>query len=82
MKGLHGSKGEDVGFTSATVTENGIDAKNTLGPEHILSRINNCIKMVIGQLAMRQLHILHGIGLLLFHNCTNCDQLHTKICSD
>jgi len=34
--------------------------------------------MPIGQLTMQQLHILHWT--FRFYNCTNCDQLHVKIC--
>jgi len=34
--------------------------------------------MEIGQLTMQQLHILHCA--FRFYNCTNCDQLHVKIC--
>jgi len=34
--------------------------------------------MAIGQLTMQQLHILHYT--FRFYNCTNCDQLHVKIC--
>jgi len=34
--------------------------------------------MAIGQLTMQQLHIIQCTFRL--HNCTNCDQLHIKIC--
>jgi len=34
--------------------------------------------MATGQLTMQQLHILHCT--FRFYNCTNCDQLHVKIC--
>jgi len=45
---------------------------------HILSRIYSCTNVIIGQLTMQQLHILHWTFRL--YNCTNCDQLHVKIC--
>src|SRR6218665_1210818 len=35
-------------------------------------------KWQIGQLTMQQLHVLYCS--FRFYNCTNCDQLHTKIC--
>src|SRR6218665_1843245 len=34
--------------------------------------------MAIGKVTMQQLHILHYTFRV--YNCTNCDQLHVKIC--
>ena len=52
----------------------------TMSTRAILSRILTAQNMTIGQLTMQQLHIVHCT--FRFYNCTNCDQLHVKICSD
>jgi len=55
---------------------NSIFCHKTFLSGHVLSRIYNCTKpgyWPIDNAATAQLHCT-------FYNCTNCDQLHVKIC--
>src|SRR6218665_1954452 len=67
-------------FLSEQGDEIATDEQPTIQAGHILSRIYNSTaqSMAICQLTMQQLHILHCT--FHFHNYTNCDQLHAKIC--
>ena len=47
-------------------------------PGHILSRIYNCTKP--GNRPIDNAKIVQVHCTFQFYNCTNCDQLHTKIC--
>ena len=45
---------------------------------HILSRIYNCAKH--GNRPIDSAKTAHFTLQIRFYNCTNCDQLHVKIC--